>query len=123
MKINKFNENFIDQVLSHATFKLDGRTSSMLTDQDFRSIRRSGRKVYVINNSFEIVEIKLPSDLKYRSASQTNDQFPYALIIREDYLPTIKEKVDMIKQVKELSDKKIATLFEMVRALSEENGM
>lgn len=123
MKINKFNESFIDDILNHATIRIDGRMSAVFTDQDFRIIRRSGRKVYTIDNEFSINEIKTSYDLKYHNTGKVNDQFPYALIIREDYLDTIKEKVDLIKKVKELSDKKIATLFEMVRALSEENGM
>jgi hypothetical protein len=123
MKIKKFNENtFADAIMTQATFKIDP-FGKIVHQMDIKKIHRSGRKIYIIDGAFEIVEIKQPFELRHLSGTKINELFPYVLAIREDFLETVKEKVALIKNIKELTDRKMTTLFEMVRAISQENGM
>tara|TARA_R110000772_G_scaffold64185_1_gene143541 strand:+ start:5265 stop:5630 length:366 start_codon:yes stop_codon:yes gene_type:complete len=121
MKINKFNEN-VNSWLDNATFRINP-SQFELTDQDFKQIYRSGRKVYIVNKQLEMIEVTKAGDMRWKYGNQISDLFPYALFITEEYAVEMKEMVDNIKQVKILADKKMTTLFEMVRALSQENGM
>lgn len=121
MKIKKVNENWDDSIMNHNTIHVDNNILNVLTDFDIKKIHRSGRKIYSVTEDFEILEITSLSQVKYNK-SNVNTLFPYLLLITEEYMSDMKEKVNLIKKIKELSDNKIHTLFELVRALSEENG-
>ena len=123
MKIRKFNEesNIINNNFTENN-SLPYQNVSFMQDQDIKIIHRSGRKIYGINKEFEVVEFTTLGELKWKLKFKPNDRFPYVLFVTEEFMESMKPLIESIKQVEELTKKKVNLLFDVIRANSQEKG-
>jgi hypothetical protein len=128
--IKKYNEDIMDKysvshnhVTGHSSFPYSKK--DILNTDDFKKIHRSGRKVYLVNRKYEIVEVPTISHLKLITREEGVDmkpavEFQYLLFIPEEKVNKFQDLVTSIGKMKNLYEEKIKLLFDMIRAKSEE---
>lgn len=120
MKIRKFNENVSGDNNFTKHNSLPYKLVSAMQDQDIKLIHRSGRKIFGINKEFEVVEFNTLGEMRWKF--KPNDRFPFILFVTEEFMESMKPMILSIKEVEELSKKKVSLLFDVIRANSEEKG-
>lgn len=117
--LRRFNEgNTYDSLIGHNSIPYN--MVSVMVEQDIKLIHRSGRKLYGINEEFEVVEFTTLGEMRWRF--KPNDRFPYILLVTEKFIDSMKPLIENIKEVDRLTKKKIELLFEVIRSKSEEDG-
>ena len=118
MKIKRFNESFVDRTLDYCYIDL---YNNPLTESDVIKLHRRGKKIYTINNSYKINEVKDIKKVKFMT--NTNKYFPYLLVINESELPIVEKYCSHIKEMEELYNKKLNLLFKhMIGVIQEKNN-
>lgn len=116
MKIKKFNEinegHFTDNPYIHS------RATHAVSDDDIKKVNRSGRKAYIVNRDYELVEMKTKSDVR-RSEHKRNHNFPHLVFLSDEKIDSIKGLVKNIGKTEELERQKIKLMFDYVLAFAQ----
>ena len=119
MKIKRFdqiNENkFVDSPYIH------GNVVDSITDDDIKKVNRSGRKAYIVNKDYELVEVKSKSDIR-KNTYNRNHNFQHVVFLSDNKIDKIQNLINNIGETEELYRKKIKLLFDYVVAFAQKDA-
>jgi len=109
MKIKKFEE-LNERVITDYAY-IHGNNVGIMDDMDFKRVHRSGRKAYIVNHDYDLVEVKTKIDI---TRSKRNGNFPHVVFLSDDKIERTQKLIKNTEEVEKLYKKKIKLLFDYV---------